>query len=218
VHALEDRRDICKVHSCTGSLIILIKKSIKSLKNNHFLEYAREWHSSRNDHGVDDPNPCGNLHRPRNQRLPSGRTLIPELIDWRARFTSRSGRGVAGTTPPLRRAFSKCRSLRALVSGMPQSVSRVRRVRTPKYRVPYDACYLLGTRHLLDVFKVLGQASRHTIGGVQYTDCSLPSLKKRGRPERKAAPIGARRRRRRLPSRVCCPRHRRTLLSVAKSP
>ena len=44
-----------------GSLIILIKKSIKSLKNNHFLEYAREWHSSRNDHGVDDPNPCGPL-------------------------------------------------------------------------------------------------------------------------------------------------------------
>jgi hypothetical protein len=27
-------------------LIILIKKSIKSLKNNHFLEYAREWPST----------------------------------------------------------------------------------------------------------------------------------------------------------------------------
>ena len=93
MHALEDRRDICKVHSCTGSLIILIKKSIKSLKNNHFLEYAREWHSSRNDHGVDDPNPCGNLHRPRNQRLPSGRTLIPELIDACALHVSFGTRG-----------------------------------------------------------------------------------------------------------------------------
>jgi len=33
-----------------------------------------------NDHGVDDPDPRRDLHRPRDQRLPAGRVLIAKAL------------------------------------------------------------------------------------------------------------------------------------------
>ena len=41
VHAVEDCRDICKFIVYGNRRLILIKKLIKSLNNNHFLEY--DW-------------------------------------------------------------------------------------------------------------------------------------------------------------------------------